>query len=165
MRRIASVSGLILWFSLAGFSQGWTASIIEKPERLGFEIRCVVSYQKTGQQSMTREYRFDGSDVHGQLQTAIKSQIDKLINIDVAISAIGVGPFIFDVPTVPTQEQIDQQNFLVLLKDWQTKKTILEQSVKTGVATTVKQGDVDNALAAWKAIYKDIYAPFIVGLF
>lgn len=160
MKRIA----LLLWLLLpvSGFAQ-WKASL-ELTERIVLQCRTVVIYTN-GAESITQEYRFDGSDISGQLQAQVKAQLAKLTAIDSAVATFKLGPITIAPDPVPTQDQIDQQGFLILLKDWQTKKAIVEEAAKTGLSTKVTQQDVDSALSAWKAVYKDTYAPFIVGLF
>lgn len=139
----------------------WTASLSEK-RRVGFQLRIAVIYTN-GTENLKLEYTFDGnSDFDAFLKNRIKAQITSLEQIDDIAENYAVGPIALPVPT---PDEVAKQAFIVLLNDWKAKKLELEAATKGGVTTKLTQADVDAALSAWKAVYKDDYAPFIVGLF
>jgi len=63
-------------------------------------------------------------------------------------------------PKVPTQDDIDREAFVVLVRDIRSKRA----EVDAGVGKTT-QADVDAAVASMKDAYKDEYAPLLVGVF
>lgn len=92
----------------------------------------------------------------------IRARLAELNTVDLSqLSEGDPKPAPVEVKPVPTQDELDQQNFLALLNDWKQK----DAALKSGASKTATQQVVDDAYAAWKAVYKDEYAPFIVGLF
>lgn len=93
----------------------------------------------------------------GWPDSVVRERVDELNSLDLSVLKTGPPdpkPVVVAVP--PTQDEIDLQNWLVLYRDWQDKNAIL------GVSKTVTQQQVDAALAAWKAAFKDQYARFLI---
>lgn len=95
MRKLLLFLCLCLPASL--FGAGWTASIVEKPERIGFQVRIVVLYTD-GQQKEQQEYRFDGGDVNGQLIARVRDALAKLTALDSAVTGVQPGPITIPDP-------------------------------------------------------------------
>lgn len=120
MRKLLLFLSLCLPASL--FGAGWTASIAEKPERIGFQVRIVVVYTN-GQQKEQQEYRFDGGDVSGQLIARVRDVIAKLTAIDSAVAGVQPGPITVPDPPVPDPAR---DAFVAVLRTYNATKHACE---------------------------------------
>lgn len=99
--------------------------------------------------------------VPGNIQPDILDHLalcDSLASFDPASVPITLSIPVPKPPNPPTQDELDLQAFLALLRDLKEKKAAL------GTSKTLTQQDVDVAKAAMTAAYKEAYAPFLVGL-
>ena len=136
----------------------WTAQKIDKAIRDGQIVVGVVYEDSDSGLTIDETYRSVrvGSDWP---DSVIRARLVELMSMDLSLIELGsVKPTPVVLP--PTQEELDLIEFLGLLNDYMRKQA----EVKSGVGRST-QADVDDALAAWKAKYKDQYAPYIVGTF
>ena len=134
----------------------WTALKIDKTISNG-EICVQVTYTSDSgdvayESYRTREIRPDWPD------SIIRARLSELIAIDLSLIELGsVKPQPIIPP--PTQDELDLAEFLGLLNDYQRKR----EELKNGVGRST-QADVDDALAAWKAKYREQYARYLSGI-
>ena len=134
----------------------WTAAKTDKIITNG-EICVPVTYTSDSgdvayESYRTREIRPDWPD------SIIRTRLIELIAIDLSLIELGaVKPQ--PIKPSPTQDDLDLAEFLTLLADYKRKQA----EVKAGVGRST-QADVDDALAAWKAKYKEQYVPYLAGI-
>ena len=134
----------------------WTALKIDKTISNG-EICVQVTYTSDSgdvayESYRTRETRPDWPD------SLIRARLTELMAIDLNLIELGSVKPQPIIPS-PTQDELDLAEFLGLLDYYKRKQA----EVRAGVGRST-QADVDYALAAWKAKYKEQYVPYLGGL-
>ena len=134
----------------------WTALKADKAITNG-EIYVQVTYTSDSgdvayESYRTREIRPDVPD------SIIRARLTELMAIDLNLIELGSVKPQPIIPS-PTQDELDLAEFLGLLDDYKRKQA----EVRAGVGRST-QADVDDALAAWKAKYKEQYVPYLGGL-
>ena len=134
----------------------WTASKVSKGISNGEVWVQIVYIADSGEQATTLERTNiitpDWPDA------IIRTRLAQLNAIDLSLVELGAikSP---PVGKVPTQEEIDRSAFWALLQDWQRKKAEFANAI--GKTT---QQDVDDAVVAWKTVYKDEYAQMLLAV-
>lgn len=145
---------LLLW--ALPCSAQWVATPFDKMIESA-KLRVDVEYTR-GASKLIKIHRVD---TYAQFVAEVKAEVARLEAVDAALAQVDTTKPVDTAatpPVPPTQAELDQQAFLVLLRDWQAKKAAL------GISKTVTQQDVDDAYAAMKTAYIDAYAPFLVGI-
>ena len=88
----------------------------------------------------------------------IRARLIELNAIDLSLIELGSVKAPPIIPS-PTQDELDLAEFVGLLDDYKRKQAEVKAAV--GRSTQV---DVDDALAAWKAKYREQYARYLSGI-
>lgn len=157
---------LVLAVLLAGARPAaaqWTHQIVADGQIIdNLQVRVEVVFLSKGVvQEDTRKVFFYTE--FRQLIEQVRTQINRYEQIDVLKAELPKAGEVLDLAplsSAPTQDELDQQTFLGLVADYKAKKAALA----TGLSDTVNQAAVDAAYAAMKKVYKEAYAPLLVGL-
>ena len=88
----------------------------------------------------------------------IRARLIELNAIDLSLVELGSVKPPPIIPS-PTQDELDLTEFVALMDDYRRKQ--IEVKAAVGRST---QADVDDALVAWKAKYREQYARYLSGL-
>lgn len=118
----------------------WTATIESKGFSKGvFQIGVIYS---NGSDTFSEVHQLRGvSDA----ESAIKSRLSQLNSID--LSQIQLGSYTPPSPPIPTQAEIDKQNYLTLLSQWETAKLDVSKGLldKTNADFVQLESDLKTA--------------------
>lgn len=122
------------------------------------QVYWIIDFASANQK-FSREFAVTSpSQTPKQFALSAINEFDSAVNgLKVALGPIDLTP---DSPVALTQEQIDQQAFLALVKQYRD----VQAAVKAGVGKA-DQSTLDGILGQIKATFIDSYASFIVGLF